>query len=437
MEKKRINRYDFSNRELYQFNSVYLETMNNKSRVLHFFGGAGSGKSVFVFQREIIKTYNKERKGYATMVCRQKYATLRKTCYEQIKKIIYDWNLQKDFKFYVQPLRIINLKTNVCFEFIGLDNPEDLKSLPNIDRFVVEEATDLKSKDTLDQISLRLRGLDKKDKQVVLLYNPVSINHWINTEIHEKINDYPDHELIKTTYLNNRFLDDESIALIERYKVTNPNYYRIYGLGNWGMPLEGLVYPDYEVYNKEDTIFDDNHQIFFGLDSGYNDATTMVKVIVNEEKKTCHIEEMFYVTKLTYSGVIQQILNCKDVLVDNSKMGWKTQIIYGDGQAKQLINSAREDKINIVSAYKGSGKKEIRIRLAKEYKIFVEGGSKNLLKEIGSYTWQKDNNGYSDIPLDGNDHALDAFLYALIRKKASNPFDNYKRFKTAVININY
>lgn len=415
MNKKPLE-YNFSDKDL--FNDVYLETYNNKTRFLHYFGGAGSGKSVWAFQREVMKTYDKKRSGYATIVCRQKFTTLRKTCYNQIKKIISDWGLSNDFKFYVQPLRIINTKTDVCFEFMGLDNPEDLKSLPNVDRFIIEEATDLKNKDTLDQINLRLRGKDKKDPQVVLLYNPININHWINTEIHDKIKLYPDHRIIKTTYQDNKFLDEESIGVIEGYKITNLNFYRIYGLGEWGMPLEGLIYPEYDFYNEEELNYQPHYKTYFGFDSGYNDATTLVKVIVDETQKKVYVKQMFYQTKLTYNSICQLILNCKDVKYNGglTNYNWKTQVIYGDAQSKQLIESAKESKINMVPAYKGSGKKNIRITLAKEYKIYIETASKDIIREIGSYVWEKDNQGYSDKPRDGNDHALDAMLYALIRQ---------------------
>ena len=41
--------------------------------------------------------------------------------------------------------------------------------------------------------------------------------------------------MLRTTYKDNRFLDAEYTALLESYKVTDPYYYNVYCLGEWGV----------------------------------------------------------------------------------------------------------------------------------------------------------------------------------------------------------
>ena len=54
------------------------------------------------------------------------------------------------------------------------------------------------------------------------------------------------------------------------------------------------------------------------------------------------------------------------------------------------------------------------IKKVKEFNINITRHSNNLINEIEEYTFQKDKEGnWLDEPIDGNDHLLDAILYAV------------------------
>lgn len=57
--------------------------------------------------------------------------------------------------------------------FMGLDEPEKTKSIPNITDIVVEECSEI-NLDKFSQLRQRLRGKGKLRNQVVMQCNPVS-----------------------------------------------------------------------------------------------------------------------------------------------------------------------------------------------------------------------------------------------------------------------
>jgi phage terminase large subunit len=173
---------DFSNAELY--NPAYIPLFANKARFLHLYGSAGSGKSVFASQKEIALSFSSERKNRKTLVVRAVHNTIKDSVYAELTGVIYDWELSDFFEILKSPLSITNKLTGVQFIFRGLDDVEKLKSVRGVDRILIEEATEIKAREDLDQLSLRLRGFP--EVQITMMYNPINVFHWLNTEFHQK-----------------------------------------------------------------------------------------------------------------------------------------------------------------------------------------------------------------------------------------------------------
>jgi phage terminase large subunit len=110
-----------------RFNSAYRPLFDNKAEFLHFCGGAGSGKSRFVAQREILKSFN--RVNCKTLVVRKVFNTLKDSCYSELKTVIYEFGLEKHFSILRNPVSITNKTSNVEFLFRGFDDPEKIKSV--------------------------------------------------------------------------------------------------------------------------------------------------------------------------------------------------------------------------------------------------------------------------------------------------------------------
>jgi PBSX family phage terminase large subunit len=182
------------------------------------------------------------------MILRKYGCDIKDSIYSDFQKIITEWDLNHLFKFQINYIECLN--TGSYIRFRGLDDAEKIKGLVGFKRVVLEEISQFDEED-LKQIRKRLRG--EKGQQIVGLFNPISEDHWL-----KKLFDSENLQLIQTdtnitskhannnfvvykvTYLNNhfivgpQFIDKHTIADFEKDKITDFNYYQIYGLGNWG-----------------------------------------------------------------------------------------------------------------------------------------------------------------------------------------------------------
>lgn len=209
------------------FNSAYYPYLWDNTRYLHFYGGSGSGKSVFVAQKLILESCKRKTD---TLVIRKIKETLKDSVYKLIKQTIYQWNLENYFNFTKSPAEIINKSTGSSFVFKGLDDPEKVKSITGIQKIWIEEATELDLNDFLE-IDRRLRGMD--NHQIIFTYNPIDERHWLKTFFHN--NPPEDCKIVRTTYLDNKFLDKHYKKTLDRMKEVDENQWRVYALGEWGV----------------------------------------------------------------------------------------------------------------------------------------------------------------------------------------------------------
>jgi phage terminase large subunit len=396
----KIPTYDFTSPKLY--NAVYMPLFQNKSRFLHLFGSAGSGKSAFGFQKEIVRSYRPERRNRKTMVVRETYNTLKDSCYSDLKTIISDWSLEDDFEILKSPLSITNKKSGVEFIFRGLDDVEKIKSVKGVDRIIIEEATEIKEISDLDQLSLRLRGFS--EVQITLMYNPIDEHHWLNTEIHQQLPS--DHFIFKTTYQNNRFLDEAYRTYLESLRTRNPNYWRVYGEGLWGRVVEGLIYQEYEIiadFPKNDKGEDDIQ--FYGLDFGFSDATALVAQHVQDAlpKPKLINKQILYESGLDGVGLVRRFNELgirKDVL------------IIADSARPEMIKSLKGAGYKCVPCEKFAGSVLSGINSVRKYVLVIVAGSKEIIKEVQNYQKNKINGIWVEDPAPRQvDHAMDAIRY--------------------------
>ena len=68
---------------------------------------------------------------------------------------------------------------------------------------------------------------------MVLTFNPVSVLHWLKLRFFDRQD--PRALVLKSTYKDNQFLDEDYKRTLEGYKDTDPYYYSVYCLGEWGV----------------------------------------------------------------------------------------------------------------------------------------------------------------------------------------------------------
>lgn len=222
------------------FNEVYLPYLFDQSRYLVFYGGAGSGKSFFIVQRYLIKLL--QEKSCNLLVVRKVAETNRQSTFALFKQVISQWGLDRLFKINESYLKIRCLPNGNEACFSGLDNVEKLKSITFSSGVLtdiwMEEASEATQGD-FNQLDIRLRG-GKTQKQIVVSFNPIFVNHWLKGKFFDR--PPKNATVLKTTYVDNRFLDEDYKRLLESYRDTDPYYYDVYCKGRWGVAGNCIFY---------------------------------------------------------------------------------------------------------------------------------------------------------------------------------------------------
>jgi len=144
------------------FNTVYLPHLTNYARTQIFYGGSSSGKSVFLAQRAV---WDILKGGRNYLITRAVAKTIKRSVFQEVKKVIKKWKLLAEFKINESDLTITcNNEYQILFS--GLDDVEKLKSIAFkkgvLTDIVVEEATETEQK-SIKQ--LMKRGVASNDRR--------------------------------------------------------------------------------------------------------------------------------------------------------------------------------------------------------------------------------------------------------------------------------
>lgn len=211
-------------------NSCYRDLLDNESRYLILYGGAGSGKSVFAAQKLILRML--EESDHKILIVRKVAKTLRESTFSLIRGVISDWGLTHLFDVNKTDMTITCNTNGNQIIHAGLDDVEKMKSIHGITAIWIEEASEVEQQD-FQQLDLRLRGFTTNYKQVIISFNPISALHWLKSVFFDK--QRKGATVKHTTYLDNEFIDDDYKQVLESMKEDDPYYYQVYALGMWGV----------------------------------------------------------------------------------------------------------------------------------------------------------------------------------------------------------
>ena len=231
-------------------------------------------------------------------------------------------------------------------------------------------------------------------------FNPVK-EFWAHTQF---VN-VGDCDFIKLTYKDNEALPETEIEAIEKHApwglVPDPNFWRVYGLGEIGF-AEGVIF-DYTTFQHypEDIDF----KIMYGVDFGWEDPLTCVKVSFDKENNNFYLEEIFY----NSHAYLEELAN------DMRDKGYSKQVVVCDNDPLNIMTLRKQGIKSI--GIKKKPKLENNIKHLRQFKILVKEDSYNLISELSNYSYKsvETANGtmFEPYPSDGqDDHALDAFRYA-------------------------
>ena len=282
-------------------------------------------------------------------------------------------------------------------EFISIDQSQKIRGRKR-NYLWLNEANEFAYEDWQQLI---LRTTEK----IYLDYNPSDPYSWI----YEKVITRDDCTFFKSTYLANPFLDKDTIAEIERLKDLDPEYWRVYGLGEIGSISTQI----FRQWNLVDDV--QGRLIGYGLDFGFTNSPTAL-VEVRQLDDSLYIRELLYEKRLTNTDLANKM---KELGID------RTTEIVGDSAEPKSIEEIYRQGFNIKPAKKGAGI-HLGIDIMRRYKLNITKDSLNAIKEFRSYKWATDKNGdVLNTPVKVNDHLVDAVRYLCLNKLSINHSGKY------------
>lgn len=370
-----------------------------------WYGGASSGKSHGVVQKVVLKALKQWEHPRKVLWLRKVDRTIKNSIFTDVLDCLSTWKLLNLCKVNKSD-RTVTLPNGAVFLFQGMDDPEKIKSIKGLSDVVMEEASEFTG-DDFTQLTLRLREPKHKQRQIYCMFNPVSKLNWTYKQWFS-----PDAKvdpkrvaIHQSTYKDNRFLDEDNIETIEKLRITNPAYYKIYTLGEFAT-LDKLVFPSFE---KRRLNLDSLRHLpsYFGLDFGYsNDETAFMHVIVDDENKVLYIAEEYAKRGMLNDEIANVIRN----------MGYSKEVITADAAEPKSIAEIKRDGITrIRPAKKGKDSITQGISFMQQYKLVVDDRCVKTIEELENYTYKKDRatGEYTNEPVDAYNHEIDAIRYAL------------------------
>lgn len=381
---------------------AFVPMFRDKSRYQVIYGGAGSSKSHNVARKFLYRMLNESEVKHNFLIIRKVDRTIKKSVWTLMKNIIEIWGLTSEFDFNKTDRTMTWEHNGAQFMFSGLDNVEKLKSIEGVTSIWAEEATELTQED-FEQLDLRLRGNFGCLKQIILTFNPISDQHWVK----DMFFDDPIEGVftLHTTYLDNAFIDEEYKLVMQNKKKSNPRFYKIYALGEWGT-AEGLVFNNIttRMIRESEIRGLDAAQ---GLDFGYtNDPTAFHESYVDVKHKKIFVYDGFYEKGLSNSEIATNIIELK----------LHKHMTVADSSEPKSIDYIRTKGVKIQGARKGKDSINSGIDFLQDYEIIVNSHLVEFKTEFDNYSWALDKSGKAtNKPCDDFNHFIDSLRYATER----------------------
>ena len=360
-------------------------------------GSAGSGKSYTIAQRIIIRC---TKEPIRVLVCRRYATTLRNSCFALFKEILTKWQLLPYVKIKETDMSV-TFPNGSQIIMVGLDTEEKLLSLTNISTVWVEEAYEVE-KSKVEQLNLRMRGT-AANQQIILSWNPISKHSWL---YEFTVKNPPENSVfIHSTYKDNPFLNPEYVQALDEMEIRNPEKYRVYGRGEWGVDSSGLV-----IKNWKTEAFDAMELAAAGLehragmDLGWIDKSAIIDTLYDKANHTIYVFNEFYKSGCQPSELAAAI---KDMNLAKSK-------IKVDAAEPRTIQFFRNEGINAEGAAKGKDSVKAGLMFLQDNLIIVHPKCQNFITELENFSYikSKQTGEWTEDTTHEWSHAIDACRYA-------------------------
>jgi phage terminase large subunit len=365
-------------------NFVFIEKSIKQKRIIALQGGTRSGKTYSALQW-LIRLCLKHQ-GMTISIVRKTLPALKSSAMRDFIEILNSIGYYNESDHNKSENTYL-LNKNLI-EFFSVDDAQKIRGRKR-DILFVNEANEIDLEDWR-QLLLRTTG------KVIIDYNPSDFEHWIYDQVLTR----DDCGLIITTYKDNPHLPDALKKEIESLEQADPEYWKIFGLGERGQ-LMGLVFNN---WTNQLAVPDNANFVGYGLDWGFSaDPTALVSVWKYEQE--LYIREELYERGLTNQDIAERL---KD-------MGIARKEIYADSAEPKSIEEVYRLGFNIKPTQKGKDSIINSIDILRRYRLNLIGN--NLQKEFRTYKWKTDKaNKIINEPVDFNNHLIDATRYLALMK---------------------
>ena len=376
-------------------NPYHMDLFQSADRELLVRGGANAGKSYSIADKLLLQTIVQSKVPLKILVIKSTQPSLRDTVIDI---------LQKRAELFKLPLKVsFNTLTAQCknatFLFRSMFNQDDykkVKSYTDIDYIWINEIVDIREAD-YRMLKSRLRGGKATFSQIISDFNPTGTTSWVHGRFYEK--NVGNAKKLIYTVLDNPWASKKEVEDLRSSKDDDPNFYKIYFLGEWG-ELEGVIY-DWDIVDKPP---DNCDEIFYGGDFGYSvDPAVLIRIY--RKADNFWLEQVIYEKELT-----------------NTQLGYKMRRAgvsddddsYWDCAEPKSIQELCDMGFNVKPCEKGPDSVRAGIDFLKEQTIHIIAGSEKIIREQKSYIWKKDKDGRSlNVPIEFDNHAMDAARYGI------------------------
>jgi phage terminase large subunit len=382
----------------FKVNKAFEPAMFDEKPYLVLYGGAGSGKSFFAAQKILLRTINEN--DNRTLVIMKTGSRLRQFAFQTCLDVINTYEMNELFHITVSPLEILCKDNGNKILFMGLDEPENIKSLPGIKNIWVEEATAL-SRNDFQQLNIRLRGESENYKQTLLSFNPIDKSSWLYEDFFQT-GKYNPVGIYHSTFKDNDYIgDDYEYRIRQSYKYDAVQL-GVYLNGSWGERKDNMIYTNWKISNDMSTNFNDYKTKYAGVDFGFNDPNVLLGVGFLEDK--VFIFKEFYKKGITIKQFIDEMKNIVP----------RTVLVIADARSPGNVQEMKQNNIYCRVSDKSPNSIMSGINFLKSKELLIHPDCKNTIEEIRNYAYlyNEDSNTYLDKPTVGNDHCMDTLRYA-------------------------